>query len=54
MSATGTASGRAGGVGRNIFLPLLRNDGVLTLEWHGRGKIDVAAGRHEQGTLPGK
>jgi hypothetical protein len=42
------------GTGRNIFLPLLWKDGVPTLKWLGRWKIDLATGRHEQVSPPGK
>jgi len=42
------------GVGRNIFLPLVWKDGVPTLRWYSRWKIDVAAGRHEQAASHGR
>jgi len=35
------------GVGRNIFLPLVWNDGVPTLKWCSRWRIDMDTGRWE-------
>jgi len=34
------------GIGRNIFLPLLWDDGEPTLKWRKRWRIDAATGRY--------
>jgi hypothetical protein len=42
------------GIGRNIFLPLVLQDGAVSLKSCTRWKIDVATGRHEELASTGK
>jgi len=42
------------GVGRDIFLPLVWQDGVPALKWCSQWKIDLATGRHSRLNTPGR